>query len=149
LGQAQKMGSVPFGSQFRCFAAAGYFLLWNDKVQNFLTVKFDATTQYSLWRIWMVYYGGISLAVATGSYSYFCPPPIKEHATAFGLARDESQYLATMGLSPRYLDDVKTLEAQCTQAERALFPKDRPPDSFIHTSRGTPREAGALTTLLV
>jgi hypothetical protein len=63
----RKLGSSPLVRSSLAFAAAGYLLLWNSKFQDFLTVKFDA--HFSLWRIWMIYYGGICLAVATGLYS--------------------------------------------------------------------------------
>jgi hypothetical protein len=125
-------------------------LLWNEKFQDFLTIKFDAHySLYPLWRIWLVYYGGICLAVATGLYSYYCPKPIKNHGSAFDLANSECQHLAIMDLGPSYLEDVKKLEAGCTAAERALFPPDRPRDDFILHMRGKPEEPAALASLVV
>ncbi len=75
---------------------------------------------FSLWRIWMIYYGGISLAVATGLYSVFCPKPVKDHGSGFEPAQSECQYLATMGLGEKYLRDVKQLEAKRSTTERSL-----------------------------
>src|SRR5215468_4093567 len=77
----RKLGTSPLVRSSLAFAAAGYLLLWNGKFQDYLTIRFD--THFSLWRIWMIYYGGISLAVATGLYSCFCPRTIKEHGSAF------------------------------------------------------------------
>ena len=111
------------------FAVAGYLLLWNEKFQSFLTIKFD--THYSLWRIWMVYYGGIFLAIATGLYSLFCPKPVKDHGSPFDLAQRESGHIVTMGLGPKYLADVQELEARCTPAERELWPPARPRDDLF------------------
>jgi hypothetical protein len=124
--QLRKLGTSPLVRSSLAFAAAGYLLLWNDKFQDFLTTKFDAHSHYSLWRIWMVYYGGICLAVATGLYSWRCPKPIKDHETAFALAQSEAQYLLVMGTGPKYLADVEALESRCSAAERALWPPDRP-----------------------
>src|ERR1700741_2119381 len=64
----RKLGSSPLVRSSLAFAAAGYLLLWNANVQEYLTIKFDS--HFSLWRIWMIYYGGISIAVATALYSY-------------------------------------------------------------------------------
>jgi hypothetical protein len=143
----RKLGSSPLVRSSLAFAAAGYLLLWNDKFQNFLTIKFDA--HFSLWRIWMVYYGGVALAVATGLYSGFCPKSIKDHATAFELARDECQHLATMGLGERYLDDVRELERGCNEAERKLWPRSRPLDENLLGFRGTQYEPPLLASLIV
>jgi hypothetical protein len=129
------------------FAAAGYLLLWNAKFQDLLSIKFD--THYSIWRIWMIYYGGICLAVATALYSWYCPKPIKDHETASALAQSEAEHLTTMGLGPSYLNDVKSLESRCTSAERALFPPDRPLDQHIIGVRGTVRERPALSSLVI
>ena len=122
-------------------------MLWNTKFQEYLTVKFDA--HFSLWRIWMIYCGSISLAVATGLYSCFCPKPIKDFSSGFDLAQNESQHLAIMGLGKTYLKDVQTLEARCSPAERALFPRDRPTDNFIAQMVGRPQEPQVLGSLIV
>jgi hypothetical protein len=87
----RKWGSSALVRSSLAFAAAGYLLLWNEKFQDYLTIKFD--THFSLWRIWMIYYGGIFLAVATALYSLFCPKPIKDHGSAFDLAQTECQHL--------------------------------------------------------
>jgi hypothetical protein len=44
---------------------------------------------------------GISIAIATALYSFFCPKPIKDAATAFELAQRESGYLKAKE-RPRY-----------------------------------------------
>jgi hypothetical protein len=150
LGQPSKTGLLSIGPSSLLFAAAGYLLLWNEKFQDFLRIKFD--THYSpwpLWRIWMIYYGATCVAVATGLYSYFCPKAIKDHATAFEVARNEAQHLAMMGLGHTYLNDVKMLEANCTVAERKLWPPDRPKDDFILQMRGREEEPPALASLIV
>jgi len=143
----RKLGSSPLVRSSLAFAAAGYFLLWNAKFQDFLTIKFDA--HYSLWRIWMVYYGGINLAVATGLYSFLCPKTIKDHESAFALAQSEAEHLATMGLGPAYLQEVENLESRCTPAERSLFPSDRPRREYLLGVRGLPTERPALASLVV
>jgi hypothetical protein len=143
----RKLGSSPLVRSSLAFAAAGYLLLWNSKFQDFLTIKFDA--HVSLWRIWMVYYGGISLAAATALYSCFCPRTIKDHGSAFDLAQSECRHLAIMGLGERYLADVKRLESDCTEGERALWPPDRPQDGFIAQMRNRPEEPEALASLIV
>lgn len=143
----RKLGSSPLVRSSLVFAAAGYLLLWNAKIQDFLTIKFNS--HFSLWRIWMIYYGGISLAVATGLYSFFCPKPVKDHGSAFELAQSECQYLAIMGLGTTYLEDVKRLEANCSAAERELWPPNRPRDDFIAQMRGKPEEPEALAALIV
>jgi hypothetical protein len=101
----RKLGSSPLVRSTLAFAAAGYLLLWNAKFQEFLTIKFDGA-HYSLWRIWMVYYGGIFLAIATGLYSLFCPRPIKDHGNAFDLTERECRHLVVMGSGPRYLAEA-------------------------------------------
>lgn len=143
----RKLGSSPLVQSSLAFAAAGYLLLWNEKFQDYLTIKFDA--HFSLWRIWMIYYGGICLAVATGLYIWFCPKPIKDHGSGFDLAQSECQHLAIMGLGTKYLEEVKALEASCTAAERALWPPDRPRDDFISQMRGKAEEPQALASLIV
>jgi hypothetical protein len=143
----RKWGSSPLVRSSLAFAAAGYLLLWNGKFQDFLSIKFD--THFTLWRIWMVYYGGICLAVATGLYSAFCPKPVKDHGSAFDLAHSECQYMATMGLGQKYLDDVRKLEEGCTPAERALWPPDRPREDYIKQVRGNVGEATALAAVIV
>ncbi len=145
--QLRKLGSSPLVRSSLAFAAAGYLLLWNAKFQDFLIIKFDG--HFSLWRIWMIYYGAISLAIATGLYSYFCPKPIKDHGSAFDLAQAECQYLATMGLGPDYLEDVKKLEAECSTGERKLWPPGRPRDDLIKHVRGNVGEADHLAALIV
>jgi hypothetical protein len=145
----RKLGSSPLVRSSLAFAAAGYLLLWNEKFQEFLILKFDAHAHSPLWRIWMVYYGGICLAVATGLYSLFCPNPIKDHGTAFDLAHSECQYMATMGLGPKYLEQVKRLEANCGPAERAFWPRDRPRDETFKQLRGNLGETEALAALIV
>jgi hypothetical protein len=131
------------------FAAAGYLLLWNEKFQDYLTIKFD--THFSLWRIWMIYYGGIYLAVATGLYSLFCPKPIKDHGNAFDLAERECRHLVVTQRGPQYLEEVKKLEAQCTPAERALWPQDRPKDEWFdpHHLHGRPNQHEVWAALIV
>lgn len=129
--QLRKLGASPLVRSSLAFAAAGYLLLWNERFQDYLTIKFDS--HFSFWRIWMIYYGGISLAVATGLYSAICPRPIKDHATAFELARNEREHIHTMGVGRRYLEDVKRIEAACSPAEQALFPSDRPRENLIGT----------------
>ena len=74
--QLRKLGASPLVRGSLAFAAAGYLLLWNERFQDYLTFKFDS--HFSLWRIWMIYYGGISIAIATAVYSSFCPKPIKK-----------------------------------------------------------------------
>jgi len=143
----RKLGSSPMVRSSLAFAAAGYLLLWNAKFQEFLTIKFDA--HLSLWRIWMVYYGGIAIAMATGLYSYYCPKPIKDHGTAFELAESACRHLAIMGLGPKYLEDVRALEFECTAAERALWPPARPRDDFLAQMRGRPQEPEALAALII
>jgi hypothetical protein len=128
----RKLGSSPLVRSSLAFAAAGYLLLWNAKFQDYLTIKFDThLSPWPLWRIWMVYYGGFCLAVATGLYSCFCPKPIKDHATAFDLAQSECRHIVVMGIGPKYLADVEELEARCTPAERALWPPDRPSNDSL------------------
>ena len=141
------LGSSPLVRSSLAFAAAGYLLLWNAKFQDFLTITFDA--HFSLWRIWMIYYGSMCLAVATALYSSFCPRPIKDHGSAFDLAQRECRYLAIMGLGPRYLEEVKALEAGCTLGERALWPRDRPRDDFLGQMHQRPEEPEALAALIV
>lgn len=143
----RKLGSSSLVRSSLAFAAAGYLLLWNAKFQDFLTIKFD--THFSLWRIWMVYYGGICLALATGLYSFYCPKPIKDHGSAFELAQSECQHLATVGRGEKYLADVKKLEAECTAAERKLFPPDRPREELLLQSIGTPREPEFLASFII
>jgi hypothetical protein len=133
----RKLGSSPLVRTSLVFAAAGYLLIWNAKIQDFLAIKFD--TSFSNWRIWMVYYGGIALAVATGLYSWFCPKFIKDYESAFRLAESQSEHFTTMGLGPEYLANLKKLEASCSSAERALFPSNRPQDSPLER-RPTNRE---------
>lgn len=145
--QLRKLGSSPLVRSSLAFAAAGYILLWNENFQHYLTVKFDG--HFFLWRIWMLYYGGISLALATGLYSWFCPKPIKDHNSAFELAQSECQYMATMGLGQQYFADVKKLEGKCTAAERELWPPNRPEEALINHVRGTPKEADYLVPLIV
>jgi len=126
------LGSSPSVRSSLVFAAAGYVLLWNAKFQDFLTIKFDA--HLSLWRIWMIYYGGISIAVATALYSFFCPKPIKDAATAFELAERESGHLLVMGLGAKYVEEVNRLEASCNKAEQSLWPSDRPRMNLVATA---------------
>jgi len=147
----RKLGSSPLVRSSLLFAAAGYLLLWNEKFQDFLHIKFD--THYSLWRIWMIYYGSIFVAIATGLYSCFCPKTIKDHATAFEVARNESQHLAIMGLGQKYLNDVKELETNCSDAEGKLLPpnwKEIIPQMHakITQMRGMDEEAAALASLI-
>jgi hypothetical protein len=97
----------------------------------------------------MIYYGGISLAIATGLYSFFCPKPIKDHGSGFELADAECDYMATMGFGSQYLADVQQLEKDCTPAERSLWPTGRPQDSSITSVRGTDNEARVLAALIV
>jgi hypothetical protein len=65
------------------------------------------------------------------------------------LAQAECQYLATMGRGPAYLEDVKSLEAKCSPAERKLLPLGRPRDDLMAQVRGTPRESEFLAALIV
>jgi hypothetical protein len=143
----RKLGSSPLVRSSLAFAIAGYLLLWNAKFQDFLTIRFDA--HFSLWRIWMIYYGGISVAIATGLYSCFCPRPIKEHGSAFELAYSECQHLTIMGTGLRYLGDVKELEENCTHVERRLWPPDRPADSLVAQIRGKQHEPEVLAALII
>lgn len=145
--QLRKLGASPLVRSSLAFAAAGYLLLWNAKFQDFLTIKFDG--HLSLWRVWMIYYGGISLAIATGLYSSFCPRTIKDHGSAFELAHSECEYLATMGLGIQYLADVKQLESDRTPAERLLFPPGRPADNFINQARENHKESSAIAAFIV
>jgi hypothetical protein len=146
--QLRKWGSSQLVRSSLAFFAAGYLLVWNAKFQDFLTIKFDG--HFSLWRIWMIYYGAISLAVATLLYSVFCPKPIKDHGTAFDLADSECEYLATMDLGNQYLGDVRQLENDCTPAERLLWPAaGRPADSSITSVRGSANEPRVLAALIV
>lgn len=143
----RKFGASPLVRSSLVFAVAGYLLLWNGKIQDYLIIRFDA--HYSLWRIWMIYYGGILIAAATGLYSVFCPKPIKDYQTAFELAQSECQYLATMGLGAKYLESVQRLEVKCDKREKKLFPTDRPRDNLIPQVQGTVREAHVLAALIV
>lgn len=143
----RKLGSSPLVRSSLVFAVAGYVLLWNAKFQDYLTIKFDA--HVSLWRIWMIYYGGISVAVATALYSSFCPKPIKESGSAFELGQRESGHLLVMGLGPKYLDDVKRLEASCNRAERSLWPPDRPRDNLIATANSIANGREILASFIV
>jgi len=99
------------------FAAAGYLLLWNEKFQDFLRIQ----VRHALFALAHL---GPALPSRLGLYSCFCPRTIKEHATAFEVARNESQHLAIMGFGQKYLNDVKELKANCTDAERKLLPAD-------------------------
>lgn len=145
--QLRKLGSSPLVRSSLVFATAGYLLLWNDKFQEFLSIRFDS--HLSLWRIWMLYYGGMSVAIATGLYSSICPKPVKDYPSAFSLAQSECQHMATMGLGPKHLEDVRALEASCNMTERSLWPPDRPRDTYIEEIRGTSREAEGLASLIV
>lgn len=145
--QLRKLGSSPLVRSSLVFAAAGYVLLWNAKFQDFLTIKFD--THISLWRIWMIYYGGICIAVATALYSCFCPKPIKDSGSAFELGQRESGHLLVMGTGPKYLEQVKALEDNCNEAERALWPPDRPRDNLISAASQNSRGPEILASLIV
>jgi hypothetical protein len=143
----RKLGSSPLVQSSLIFAAAGYVLLWNAKFQDFLTIKFDA--HVSLWRIWMIYYGGICIAVATALYICFCPRAIKDAGTAFDLAQRESGHLRAMSLGLKYLEEVMELEASCNQAERDLWPPDRPPPNLIQASGSHPEGQQFIGSLVV
>lgn len=143
----RKVGSSPLVRSSLVFAVAGYVLLWNAKVQEYLTMTFD--THVSLWRVWMIYYGGISIAVATALYSSFCPKPIKESGSAFELGQRESGHLLVMGLGAKYLDDVRRLEASCNLAEKSLWPPDRPRENMIATAHSIANGQQILASTIV
>jgi hypothetical protein len=143
----RQLGSSALVRSSLVFAVAGYVLLWNVKVQDFLTIRLD--NQVTLWRIWMIYYGGIAIAIATALYSSFCPKPIKESGSAFELGQRESGHLLAMGLGSQYLVNVKRLEARCNTAERALWPPDRPRENVVAAVNSVGNGREILASLIV
>ena len=54
-----------------------------------------------------------------------------------------------MGLGPKYLEDVKRLEASCNKAERSLWPPDRPRDNLIATANSVASGREILASFVV
>lgn len=73
----------------------GYILIWNDKIHEYLVVKYDADTwwhQYPTWRIWFVFYGSLFIAIASLLYAWRCPPEVKRYGSAFEMADTEKTH---------------------------------------------------------
>jgi hypothetical protein len=81
----------------------GILLLFNETVQQYLTIRYDPSWPFnylpSMWRIWMLYYGGCVLAVASLVFSWRCPAEIKQYASSFMMADAERHHYTSHRLT--------------------------------------------------
>src|SRR5262249_16535631 len=74
----------------------GFLLLFNETVQQYLTIRYDPSWPFnylpSMWRVWMLHYGGCSLAVASLVFAWRCPAEIEQYASPFTMADVERHH---------------------------------------------------------
>jgi hypothetical protein len=84
---------------------AGYLLLLNEQVQNFLAIhhQFEALWPFNhlpnLWRLWLLFYGSFSLAIGSILFSWKCPVEVKRYPAPFDLAEATRNYFSHTGLA--------------------------------------------------
>ncbi len=89
----------------------GYILIWNDKIHEYLVVKYDADSWWHAnptWRIWFIFYGSLFVAIASVIYSWRCPVQVKRYASAFEMADAEKAHHWYLG---QYKQVHKTVTA--------------------------------------
>jgi len=103
----------------------GYLLILNEKVGKILTNRFDAAlpfgSELSMWRIYMLYYGGILLAIGSILFALLCPAQIKQYATAFRMVDAERNHLTAHNQTKQISTQLAALYARMTKRENAIF----------------------------
>lgn len=103
--------------------AFGYMLLLNDNVHQYLTIKYDGwLLNYlpSVWRVWLLFYGSFFLATAAVTYSFFCPPYVKEFPSPFELAESLTPHMLRHDCGSGLILGLTALYARMSQWERSL-----------------------------
>ena len=98
--QLKTLGSSNLVRTSVLMPAFGYMLLLNDKIHQYLTIKYDGRLlDYlpSIWRIELLFYGSFLLAIATIVYAVTCPLEIKRYNSEFDMADAEAEHIQNLG----------------------------------------------------
>ena len=107
----------------------GYMLLLNDNIHAYLTIKYDGwLLNYlpSKWRIWLVFYGSFSVAIASLLFAAFCPWEVKRYASGFEMSDAENEHHQRLQQFAFVHRILKSLYARLSEWERALLRVSEP-----------------------
>ena len=69
----------------------GYFLLLSESLTEYYVLLFEE--EPGLWRLYFLYFGFCTLAVASLLFNWFCPSEIKEHGSAYDFVEKQKDIM--------------------------------------------------------
>jgi hypothetical protein len=144
--QLRALGSSRLVQASLLMPAFGYLLLLNDNVHDYLKIKYDGWLLPhlpSLWRIWFLYYGSISLAVGSILFAWFCPIEIKRYASSFEIVRMQRDLDVQEFSAEQLRGELQSAYKKLSRWAQSLYPID-----FSDTPLGAPSSDLGTTVLI-
>jgi hypothetical protein len=103
----------------------GYLLLLNERVQQYLIIQNDVGWPFNhlpaMWRIWMLFYGSVFLAMGSMLFAWRCPAEIKQYASSFSLVDAERPHLTAHNQTQQIVDKLRALYNSMSKWESSIF----------------------------
>ena len=78
----------------------------------------------SLWRIWLLYYGTISLAVGSVLFAWFCPIEIKRYASNFEMVPTERTLIMQQFTADPLRNELRSDYKKLSRWAQSIYPID-------------------------
>lgn len=75
----------------------GYMILLSERLQEFLKLTIDSSLEVTSTRLYFLYFGLSSLAIATIIFNIRCPDVVKNHRASFDYVDKQKQIVGSKG----------------------------------------------------